>query len=283
LGQALSGALTETAAIGAIVFVMMVVVELANVRLRGALPRLLGEGRWRGYAIAALLGLMPGCAGSFLAVTLYGHGALTFGALATALVATVGDEGFLMLSWFPRQAILLFGLLLGVGLIVGALTDFVRSRTNLATFRDCDVEAYHPGRETWRHFLSEHVYEHVLKHHLPRILAWTFPALLLASLAGEYGESLRESAEGVSWRGFTEVLVSGTWGLIPASGPHIFIVKLFRDGVAPLSVLVSNSISQSGHALLPLLAVSWRDAVAIDLILLAAALIVGLALMTAGV
>ena len=78
------------------------------------------------------------------------------------------------------------------------------------------------------------------------------------------------------------VFFSGMWGLIPASGPHILIVNLFRDGIAPLSVMVSNSISQSGHALLPLLAISWKDFVWAELIGLAAAVIVGTALLMFG-
>jgi hypothetical protein len=47
-------------------------------------------------------------------------------------------------------------------------------------------------------------------------------------------------------------------GIIPESGPHLFYVTAYAKGLAPLSALVTSSIVQDGHGMLPLLAESRR-------------------------
>jgi hypothetical protein len=52
------------------------------------------------------------------------------------------------------------------------------------------------------------------------------------------------------------LLIAILVGIIPESGPHMLFVTLFASGAIPLSVLIASSISQDGHASLPLLAES---------------------------
>ena len=52
------------------------------------------------------------------------------------------------------------------------------------------------------------------------------------------------------------ILLATAIGFIPQSGPHIAFVSLFASGVIPFPVLLANSISQDGHASLPLLSES---------------------------
>jgi hypothetical protein len=53
----------------------------------------------------ALLGVAAGCLGAFIVVSLYSHRSLSHGALVAAMVATSGDEAFVMFSMFPLQAL----------------------------------------------------------------------------------------------------------------------------------------------------------------------------------
>jgi hypothetical protein len=92
--------------ITALVFVMMVLVDLIDVRTRGTLKKLIRGGIWRQYTIASALGSTPGCVGSFMNVTLYMHGFLTFGAIVAGMVATSGDEAFVMLAEFRWRRLL---------------------------------------------------------------------------------------------------------------------------------------------------------------------------------
>lgn len=113
--------LATTITVTGFVLVMMLLVELLNVISRGALQRRLYAGG--GRVPAAVIGSVPGCFGGFVNVTLYVHGAISFGALAGGMIATSGDEAFVMLAMFPRRALLLFALLLGYGLLVAFVVD----------------------------------------------------------------------------------------------------------------------------------------------------------------
>jgi hypothetical protein len=71
-------------------------------------------------------------------------------------------------------------------------------------------------------------------------------------------------------------------GLIPESGPHIIFVKLFADGMIPFSVLLTSSIVQDGHGMLPMLSYSIEDTVKIKLFNFAFGIIIGLILFSFG-
>jgi hypothetical protein len=105
------------------VFVMMLVIEYINVLTRGLLSKKLARNRWGQYAVAALLGATPGCLGAFMVVGMYSHRMLTVGAVVTAMIATSGDEAFVMLAMIPRQAIMLGIALVVIGILAGILTD----------------------------------------------------------------------------------------------------------------------------------------------------------------
>ena len=89
------------------VFVMMLVIEYVNVLTSGAWQKGLIRNKWGQYVVAALLGAIPGCLGAFVVVGMYSHQMLTLGAVVAAMIATSGDEAFVMLAMVPQQAIFL--------------------------------------------------------------------------------------------------------------------------------------------------------------------------------
>jgi hypothetical protein len=105
------------------VFVMMLVIEYVNVQTSGRLSAGLIRSPWRQYLLASLLGATPGCLGAFTVVGLYSHRIVGFGALVAVLIATSGDEAYLMFSLFPRTAAGITVILFAVGLGAGWLTD----------------------------------------------------------------------------------------------------------------------------------------------------------------
>jgi hypothetical protein len=129
----LRAVLADSLLITGFVFVMMLIVEYLNVATRGALQRLASRKGLPAYAASSALGAAPGCLGSFAAVSLYVHGALSFGAIVANMIATSGDEAFVMLALFPREALLLGALLFAYGVFVGALVDRVAPRLGIAT------------------------------------------------------------------------------------------------------------------------------------------------------
>ena len=74
---------------------------------------------------------------------------------------------------------------------------------------------------------------------------------------------------------FLMILFAILIGIIPESGPHMLFVTLFATGVVPFSVLLASSISQDGHASLPLLAESKSSFLKAKIINVIVAAIVG--------
>ncbi len=119
----LTDVLAQALKVTAFVTVMMIAVEYINVLTRGAWARTLAASRPRQYLLAVLLGATPGCLGAFAVVALYSHRMVSFGALVAAMIATSGDEAFVMLVLFPGTAVLLMGGIAFVGAATGVATD----------------------------------------------------------------------------------------------------------------------------------------------------------------
>ena len=105
------------------------------------------------------------------------------------------------------------------------------------------------------HFVEEHMWDHIVKRHLPVIFAWTFGVLLVLGFGLQYVEIDRWISDNTALM----ILLATMIGIIPESGPHLIFVTLFAAGVVPFPVLLASSISQDGHASIPLLAESRKS------------------------
>jgi len=105
------------------VFVVMLVVEYFNVLTSGTFQRSMNKTGWRQYLVGVLLGAVPGCLGGFAVASMYSHGVLSVGAVIAAMIATCGDESFVMLAMFPLKALLLSIFLMLLGIVAGWFSD----------------------------------------------------------------------------------------------------------------------------------------------------------------
>ena len=121
---------------------MMLLIECLNVYTRGRFSRRLGGGGPAQYLFAALLGAIPGCLGAFTAVTLYSHGVISFGAVVAAMIASSGDEAFVMLALIPRTAAVLALLLVAIAIAAVAAADFV-ARRRMVSWPRCEALVIH--------------------------------------------------------------------------------------------------------------------------------------------
>ncbi|NLV19980.1 MAG: arsenic efflux protein [Bacteroidetes bacterium] len=111
------------------VLFMMVIIEYINVQTRNIWSEKLINSPFLQLILAALLGITPGCLGAFTVVSLYTHRMLNLGALVTVMIATSGDESFVMFAMFPGKALLLHFLLFVVAILAGYLVNlFNKSR-----------------------------------------------------------------------------------------------------------------------------------------------------------
>lgn len=127
-----------------LVVVMMMTIEYINVRSAGKWFSSLQGSRFKQVLLGSCLGLVPGCVGGFAAVSLYSHGLISLGALVAAMVASSGDEAFVMLAMIPKWALLLFGVLFVIALVSGLLVDkFYKKGVTISCDQEFEVHEEH--------------------------------------------------------------------------------------------------------------------------------------------
>lgn len=318
-----------------LVIIMMLMIEFINIHSEGRFFGRLRQHRFGQVVLGAGLGVIPGCMGGFAAVSMYSHKLLSFGALIAMMIASSGDEAFVMLAMIPKEAIILTAVLFVIAVLVGWIIDLLNKKSDPKS--ECCEEGFqlhheehHHGevseKASWKnlrhasaerialllgvvifiialafgllehdheheaeeiqhhidifdeywmnlffavvslvvvwfiataneHVVKEHLWEHVVRKHFLNIFLWTFGALLLITFGLHYLDISTWISTNIPWMILLAVLV----GIIPESGPHMLFVTLFATGMVPFSVLLASSISQDGHASLPLLAESKRS------------------------
>ena len=377
--------LQQTLIITTLVIGMMMVIEFINVRTGGLWSKRLQKSPWIQILFAIIMGVIPGCLGTYTVVSLYVHRVVNFPALMAALITTTGDEAFFMFSLFPEKALLINLILIILAIIIATILQFslknkfiglkdkemsfpihenescshshhhhhsvkkniknisfVRALlitlclgvltlvlsgvidgshhlnllmggaseesvihsierhqvtespshhdcgeehhhcnhshqvTETLSNQDCGEEHHHShgGEADWiriiliilfvailiivtvaeEHFLEEHLWQHVIKIHLPKIFFWTFTVILCLTILNNY-VNIHDIIDS---KPFIVLLIAILVGLIPQSGPHLIFLILFANGDLPLGIFLANCIVQDGHGALPLLAESRK-------------------------
>ena len=111
-----------------LVVVMMMMIESLNIESKGLFFKGLKKTKVGQVVFGALLGSVPGCMGGFATVSLYTHKMFSFGALIAMMIASSGDEAFIMLAMIPEKALLIFAILFVVAVAAGIITDTIADR-----------------------------------------------------------------------------------------------------------------------------------------------------------
>lgn len=112
------------------VMVMMLIIEFVNVYTRGKFNHMFLNKPVLQIFLASVLGLLPGCLGSYAVVSLFTHNVIGFGGLLATMIATTGDEAFLMFSMFPGKALLISSILLIIAVISGLSVYLINKKKN---------------------------------------------------------------------------------------------------------------------------------------------------------
>ena len=233
--------LLSTLEISGIVFLMMVLVDFFDVKTRGLIKSFIYKSRWKQYFTSSFLGATPGCFGTYINVSMYMHGFLGLGAISAGMIATSGDEAFVMLVQFPKQAVLLFLLLFVIAIPAGSMMDYLATKLNIKRCSDCNMHTVHKQdtQRNYTHYFSVHIWQHIFIKHVIRIFIWTFFSLLFIKILLHFFPIGSFVEQNVFWIIILAILV----GIIPESGPHLVFVSLYATGVVPFSVLLASSIA----------------------------------------
>ena len=385
--------LSNSILITGLVLIMMLMIEYFNVFSHGKWFSKLQGSKFKQILVATCLGMIPGCIGGFATVSLYTHKLVSFGALVAMMIASSGDEAFVLMAIIPGKALLIFGILFLLAIIVGTLTDYIFKRREPSTGHNCcneNIEYHshnsdcetpsifkassyspmkHPSakrlvimicialfigaviggiftcggdnhgvgshnhyhaeegvEEVWHectdgcchhefhnhdsghvhsgfrfnildeqwinvlfallsivtlfftatakdHFIEDHIWHHLIKHHALSIFLWTFGTLIVCQIGLQYLDITKWISDNMLIVLIFAILI----GIIPESGPHIIFITLFAQGAIPFYVLLVNSIVQDGHSTLPLLAHNKMDFLMAKGINVAVGAIVGIA------
>jgi len=177
----------QTLMITGFVFGMMLAIEYFNVLTSGAWQQRVAGSRLGQYLFAAFLGIVPGCLGAFMVVAMYTHRMVTLGAVVAAMIATSGDEAFVMLAIIPGQTLLLTGILFVIAVISGILVDASSGRLRIPSDLACTGLQLHT-RESCRCYPSGEILAQLKACSPFRALLMLVLALfLIAAAAGTIG------------------------------------------------------------------------------------------------
>lgn len=134
IADILIDALRAAVLITGMVVIMMMMIESLNISSSGRFFKRLQGSKFGQIVLSALLGWIPGCMGGFASVSLFSHGMISFGALVAMLIATAGDESFVMLTLFPGKALMISTLCLAVGILVGVIIDYLGPKLGMKPY-----------------------------------------------------------------------------------------------------------------------------------------------------
>ncbi|MEW6455316.1 MAG: putative manganese transporter [Acidobacteriota bacterium] len=245
----------ETLEITFLVLLTMITIDVVSVFTKGKLDEFLKNKKYMQYVTASFLGTIPGCFGGFTNVSLYIHRLISFGAITGGMIASSGDEAFVMISLFPKKALFLFLLLFISGIIFGILIDYIYPLFKIKPCTECVLQEYHAEDFSFSHYLKVHVWDHLLKKHLWKLFIWTF----LTLLSIEFLMKFWNLETFVKNNLLLVFLFAAALAILPESGPHLIFVMMFSKGMIPFSVLFVSAFAQDGHGMLPMLSYSIKD------------------------
>ena len=123
--------LRNSVLITGIVIIMMMMIESFNLESHSRFFNRVKGSSFRQVLLAALLGSIPGCIGGFATVSLYSRRLLSFGALTAMMIASAGDEAFVMLAMMPDKALWIFALLFVIAVFSGIAIDWIMKSRNI--------------------------------------------------------------------------------------------------------------------------------------------------------
>jgi hypothetical protein len=194
------------------VFVMMLLVDFIDTASERKMTDIMQGSRWRQYTVASVLGSTPGCLGAFMNVSLYVHGMISFGAIVGGMIATSGDEAFVMLTQFPGTAFALFGLLFFSGLCFAWISDKLVSLLRFIPCERClENECSHCTNGNEKTVTAVNIFDP--KSIISNVRTLSFTRFLLLAFAGSFLFLVAFGAIGPvswNWKRVTFVILSMT-------------------------------------------------------------------------
>ena len=169
------------------VLVMMLLIEYLNVHTKGIWSNKIRGSKWTQLLLAALLGITPGCLGAYTIVSLYTHNIVNFGALVTVMIATSGDEAFVMFSMIPETALWITLIIFVIAIVTGFVVNLFMKDKKPGKFKHFEFPL-HNEESVCESRHSEPILHHFKHMSFPRaIILFGLVLFIIGLVTGELG------------------------------------------------------------------------------------------------
>ena len=235
--------------------------------------RILENTRKLGPILGAILGVIPQCGFSVLAVGLYLNGTITVGTLLAVFIST-SDEAIPILVSQPKEFNTLIGVIvvkLIVAIIVGYLVDTMVRHHQLK--QNHPIKNIHADCEKEE---EEHGIFYIAFIHTMKIFVFVFVInFILSYIIGQ--DTLRMFLANGS---IIQPAFAAIAGFIPNCAASVILAQLYLDQVISFGSLTAGLITSAGLGLLVMLKMydNKKDIIRIMLILFMSAVVTGILL-----
>jgi len=175
------GLIKHSMMITSFVLMMMLFIEYININTNGTWQTKLQHNKFGQYLLGAILGVMPGCLGAFAVVSLYSHRVVSFGALVGTMIATSGDEAFVMFSMFPADAFKINIIVFVLAIVVAFIVDLIFKNKDLIKI-DHEFEI-HVKEQNCHCFSKQNIIFQLKDMIFPRALLLTLFSIFILALS----------------------------------------------------------------------------------------------------
>ena len=114
-----------------VTLLLFVILEKKNFNLQ----KLILQNKRFEVPICSLLGVIPGCGGAIMVMSLFTRRVVSFGGVLAALISTMGDAAFLLIATKPQAALIILPVTFIVGMISGYIAqpftkNFLQNKIN---------------------------------------------------------------------------------------------------------------------------------------------------------
>lgn len=112
--------------VGVFVGAVLLLFGYINYKTQGKFVNKLENSKKLQPLFGALLGLTPGCGGAIFVMPLYLKGSVTFGTVVSALIATMGDASFVLVTARPLEYLIVSGISFAAAIATGYAVDALK-------------------------------------------------------------------------------------------------------------------------------------------------------------
>ncbi|MEF9953137.1 MAG: putative manganese transporter [Clostridium sp.] len=262
-----------------LLLITFILIELMEHKFSAKLQNTIRKAGMLGPILGALIGIIPQCGFSIMAVAFYSKRVISLGTMMAIFLAT-SDEAIPVILSMPKSYGILVPFLvlkIVIAATAGYIIDMFVSERNRKLDVACTRETEEMGSLCTES--SKINVKNVVLHSLERtvkVMAYIYVVMVIISLAVEF-IGIERLSSGVLSGGIPQILAFSIIGLVPNCAVSVGIVQLYSVGVISFASVIAGLCSNAGLGLIYLYkeSKSFKKSFMITLMLLTISFVAG--------